>query len=78
MNLRKDLLKRKLAQEQKERLDLMDSIKREQVYLTETLAQRLTSLVDEREALVREVETEESQRVSSLEAVIGRMLAEKA
>jgi uncharacterized membrane protein YcaP (DUF421 family) len=59
-------LKKKLEAERKERASLEDSISREQHYLQETLKSRLSQVREEREWLMREVESEEGERVAAL------------
>jgi hypothetical protein len=56
---------------------VVESIKREQEYLKHTLAKKLKLIQEEKAGLLQEMQMEESARITSLQAVIDRILSEK-
>lgn len=70
-------LKRKLETERREKLELEESIEKEQKYLQDTLYKKFESIQIEKDSLMKEIESEESERIAHLQFVIDRILTEK-
>lgn len=55
----------------------MESIEKEQKYQKDTLQKKLELIQNEKESLLKELESEETERIANMQVVIERILTEK-
>ena len=56
---------------------MLESIALEEAYLKDTLMTKLRSIQEEKDMLMREIDSEETERVVQLQRIIERILTEK-